>query len=330
VKLTNVYRSRQVIFWQILSVVLLGGITFLYTRRIDSVVFVSFLKGAEWKILGMGYLLGLAVFVFRGLRWGSLLKFSGIFLGKLNAFLMVLVDVFFAALVSSLSPIVRGMYLGNRVAGIPEKFRLLFIDKMFDWIIPGSLALISFPYVVLGWPNGSIWISWLVLLFALPFGVYWGFRLLEGLKQRSWPRGLDWVRVKILLNNPIHLGGVGGKEITEFFLFSLLGFVAYYLSMYTISVSFSLPITLAQLIMIDAISTFAVLVPINFVGFGTRDIALVGLLTFYGCPPEPIALYIIALVTLRIVLSGMGWGSMVLLHRRGYALEWRRGGLKRG
>jgi len=329
VKLRNVYRSRQVLFGQILSVVLMVGITYLYAHQIDSVVFVSFLKGADWKILMMGYLLGLAVFVFRGFRWGSLLKLSGVFLGRLNAFLMVLVDVFFATLVSSLSPIVRGMYLGNRVAGITEKLRLLFIDKMFDWIIPGSLALISFPYLVLRWPNGSIWLSWLVLLFALPFGVYWGFRLLEGLKERSWLRGLDWVRVKILPYNPIYLGGVGGKEITKIFLFSLLGFVAYYLSMYTLSVSFSLPITLAQLIMIDAISTFAVLVPINFVGFGTRDIAIVGLLTFYGCPPEPIALYIIALVTLRIFLAGMGWGSMVLLHRRGYTLEWRRDGNKK-
>jgi hypothetical protein len=103
-------------------------------------------------------------------------------------------------------------------------------------------------------------------------------------------------------------------------LFSIASFSVYYLLLFLLAQCFALPIRPIELIMVDTMATIAVVIPLNFAGIGTRDVAMAGLLAYYRCPHENIALFIASLILFRMGISLLGWFSMYILKWKGYSI----------
>jgi hypothetical protein len=320
--------SRRFFLRQTISLLILGAIIAIYVKRIDNQQVLELLPKSDWVLLSAGYVLILIVLAVRSMRWAYLLAGFNVFLSYADAFLMYLVEVMFSSFLSALSPAVRALYLGNQVAHTAEKLLFVGLEKIFDWLIPLVIAVTAIPYLMFQWGQPVSWIS-LTGLLLLPFFVRAGLVSFEQLVRHPWPSRMDRIRARLFSNFSLRSKDFGWQESVVCYSFSLVGFALYYTAIFLISRSFFLPVNFRELIMIDAIATFSVLVPLNFAGISTRDVAVVSLLILYGCSEESASLFALALIVLRFMVSGLGWIGMSILRSRGYVLMFpKRGGLK--
>ncbi len=311
---------RRVFLRHALSLVVLGAVIAFYAKKIDYGKVLDLLPNSDWMVLFAGYFLTGMVFAVRSLRWARLLARFSISLSYLDAFLMNLVEIFFSNFVSALSPYVRALYLGDRVCGTSERLRFLFLDKMFDWFIPLSIALIALPYFVFNWNLRFRWAVLIVVLLILPFVVQVGLYVLRKLMSCSWPSWIERGRMWVISRFSLRFAQVNWQAFMTWYGLSVLGFALYYASIFLIARSFLLRIDFIDLVFIDAVATLSVFVPLNFAGISTRDVALAGLLVLNGSPEESVSLFALAIIVLRFFLSGSGWISMNILRLRGHHL----------
>lgn len=310
-------------FWvrQIFSAILLLTIGFFYSKHIDLNVIKALLNKADLALLAIAYSLAIMVLWIRTLRWGRLLKEFAITIKGTTLFLMYLVDIFFNNFISGLSMAIRGLYIQEEIGNSKLIVRLLLIDKLFDWIIPVSLGLISLMFVLLQWQSSHVWRVWVGIIILLP---YLAWKILAWLQilagYSGWPHRLNKVHAKLLSLLSVDLNKHHLDLFLRIFAFSITAFAVYYLVLLLLAKCFALPIGLTELIMADTMATISVVIPLNFAGIGTRDVALVALLTYYQCPHESIVLFIASLVLLRLGMSVMGWGSMHILKQKGYSI----------
>lgn len=311
-------------FWirQIVSASLLLATGFFYSRHIDLNVVKSLLSQAELGLLAIGYGLALIVLLVRVLRWRTLLKEFSIVVNGAALFLMYLVDLLFNNFISGLSMAVRGLYISKEIGSSKLMVRLLLLDKLFDWVIPVGLGLISLLFVLLQWHASRVWAAWGAFIVVLPYAAWKLFAWLQRLAGHpGWPRRLNKIQVKLLSMAAVDLNKDRFALFSRMFVFSIVSFSIYYLVLLLLAKCFSLPVGLTELVMIDTMATISVVIPLNFAGVGTRDVALVGLLAYYRCPHEGIVLFIASLILFRLGMSFLGWLSMYVLKWKGYSIE---------
>lgn len=319
-KIADIPAGHRRLLRHAVSLLILGAVIVFYVKKIDFRQVLTLLPRSDWTVLLVGYLLTVMVFAVRGFRWSRVVENFDFHLSYPDAILMNFVEIFFSNFVSALSPLVRAMYLGKRVRGTSERLRLLFLDKMFDWLIPLSIACVALPYLLFNLHPEIRWVALIVVLIILPLAVHGGLHVLSRLMSQQWPRRIENLRMRLispLRGQPLRLRW---QALVTWYSFSLLGFALYYASIYSIAHSFLLRVEFVELVMIDAAATLSVLIPLNFAGISTRDLALAGLLVWKGSPEESVSLFALSIIILRFLLSGLGWVSMGILRWRGYHL----------
>ncbi|MEW6078993.1 MAG: lysylphosphatidylglycerol synthase transmembrane domain-containing protein [Thermodesulfobacteriota bacterium] len=316
--------KSRIHYWirQMISAGLLLAAGFIYSKHIELNAVNNLLKGADPGLLVIGYLIAVIVVLLRVLRWRSLLKDFFITTKGTSLFLMYLVDIFLNNFISGLSIAVRGLYLKEEFKNSGQMVRLLLLDKLFDWVIPLGLGFISLLFVLSKASPSDIWKIWGVFLVVLPCAVWQLLVWLQHGFRNSFEGGrFAALGGKIRLLVSADPGKYNCRIFVRMSIFSIAAFSAYYITLFLLAKCFSLPIRPVELIMVDTMATIAVVVPLNFAGIGTRDVALTGLLAYYGCPHENIVLFIASLILLRLAISLLGWFSMYILKWKGYSIK---------
>ena len=92
----------------------------------------------------------------------------------------------------------------------------------------------------------------------------------------------------------------------KIYSYSILAFGLYFMSIYFLTKGLNLELSFFQVVLIMTITSLITLIPISFLGIGTRDAGLVAVFAFFGQSPEQAVALSMALLLLRIAIVFMG------------------------
>ena len=92
----------------------------------------------------------------------------------------------------------------------------------------------------------------------------------------------------------------------KIYIFSVGAFGLYFISIYFLTRGLNLELTFFQVVLIMTITSLITMIPISFLGIGTRDAGLLAVFSFFGHTPEQAVALSMALLVLRIAIVFMG------------------------
>ncbi|NOU45794.1 MAG: flippase-like domain-containing protein [Bacteroidales bacterium] len=167
----------------------------------------------------------------------------------------------------------------NDIEFLPA-FRTIVIDRIFDL---GMLVLLGFAALLF---YASIGITNLYLAIGLATIAF-----ITGLMFMNWL--LQWLmRIKRFANNQIIqfiyscVSQAVNLQSLKLWLITIMAYLAYYGAITLIFLSLDIHMPLADIALILSVVGLATILPISFAGFGTREMSLVFLLSYYSISTE--------------------------------------------
>jgi uncharacterized membrane protein YbhN (UPF0104 family) len=118
-------------------------------------------------------------------------------------------------------------------------------------------------------------------------------RLKELLRKKGWNINEHLLKIHDMLNFKIYIYSIGA-------------FGLYFISIYFLTKGLNLELSFFQVVLIMTITSLITLIPISFLGIGTRDAGLLAVFNFFGHTPEQAVALSMALLLLRIAIVFMG------------------------
>lgn len=291
-------------FWSgaLKAAVSIAILVFLITRvdwDVEQFKLISATINLPWYLVS---LTGVIIVLFlKSIRWNLLLRHEGCIYPTKSAFAVYMSSYTIGLLTPGrLGEIARLYYIREeRNISFFNSFKTIVVDRIFDFAMLfwfGGAGL-SFFYKIFGDLNSLIYLlvtgcllllSWFVIAFIIRLvkseKIYFSF-IKEAWNKMLTPRmGYPW-------------------------LLTLISYLVYYLANWLILLSLNQHISLMEMGFIISIMSLVTLIPITIAGFGTREVSLVFLFSFYGISPE-IAIVFSLLQFVAFFLWGglIGWG----------------------
>ena len=92
----------------------------------------------------------------------------------------------------------------------------------------------------------------------------------------------------------------------KIYIFSIAAFGLYFVSIFCLTKGLLLDLSFFQVILIMTITSLITMIPISFLGIGTRDAGLIAVFSFFGHTPDQAVALSMALLLLRIAIVLIG------------------------
>ena len=284
---------------------LIGPLIFviLFYVYVDTTVLIKVLLASKWTF----FILSLALippFIFlKSIRWQIILSKYDISYTKWQCFKIYFVEMVAIMVVATVGTLAKAVYLKRDGHGLLLPLLSIMAEKYYDYLLPLIFGAIS---VFLVWTklSSDIGLVLFVLITCLAFIPARKACLL--LSPRFFPKRLKKLLLKKGWNLNEHLLKIHAILNFKIYIYSIGAFGLYFLSIYFLTKGLNLELSFFQVVLIMTITSLITLIPISFLGIGTRDAGLLAVFAFFGHTPEQAVALSMALLLLRIAIVFMG------------------------
>ncbi len=245
----------------------------------------------------------LLVLGIKSLRWNLLLVHEQCAYPKWNSFVAYMASFTIGLITPGRLGEISRLYYVREEAKISfyNGFKTLIVDRIFDFAMLiwfGTTGMLFF-YKVLGDINGGAYLLvTAIALLAIWMVIY--FSLKSIVKKDTAKTGPKFIRES--------WNGMFLPVMAWPWLLTLLAYFVFYVANFWIFKSIGIPLSLIDIGFILSLMSLATLIPISLAGFGTREVSLVFLLSFYGISPEVAIIFSLLQFTAFFLWGGfIGW-----------------------
>ncbi|MBU0976036.1 flippase-like domain-containing protein [Patescibacteria group bacterium] len=271
-------------------------------RLIGIVIFIWILSRISFSHLGtvlsqvniplllLSFAIIFVIYFIKMLRWHYLVKQTELSPSLKESWYIYNIGIFLASITpAKLGEIGRASYLVK--AGLNKKtsIGIVIVDRIADVIITSFLLIIACVFIF-GWLITTIVLMFLSALIASLF-------ILEKKKQ--------FVK-NIKSSMPFFKKILKFDTATYVLLLTIVNWIVYYMWAILVARSVGIEVSSGILVLVFTIAGTIAVLPIAPSGLGTRDIALITLLTPYGVPMEQIVILALLMFTTPFISSILG------------------------
>jgi uncharacterized membrane protein YbhN (UPF0104 family) len=284
---------------------LLGPAIFLFIiyYYVDFKEFKGIISILRWSYFGMSLVLVPPLIFLRSHRWRRILAKYDITYTDWNCFRVYFIEMVAVMVVATVGTFAKVFYLQREGYGLKRPLLTIMVDKYYDYLLP----------LIFGC-TGAV-------LAALQIGAGFGlivFTAVTGLaffpaRKAVWllsppilPKKLNELFVKKGLQIQNHLAQIYLTLNFKTYLYSVAAFGIYFLCIYFLSMGLRIDLGFFQVILIMTITSLIAMIPVSFLGVGTRDAGLLVVFKWFGQTPEQAIALSMALLLLRIAIVLMG------------------------
>ena len=275
----------------------------LFYVYVDAGTLINIILTSRWSFLILSLVLVPPLIFVRSIRWQSILSKYDIFYTKWQCFKIYSVEMVAIMIVATVGAFAKAVYLKRDGHGLGVALLSVLAEKYYDYLLPLIFGAIS---LLLVWMNpGSVF--GLALFGLITCLAFWPARkacLL--LSPRFFPKRLKELLLKRGWSINEHLQKIHDMLNFKVYIFSIGAFGLYFISIYFLTRGLNLELSFFHVVLIMTITSLVTLIPISFLGIGTRDAGLLAVFSFFGHTPEQAVALSMALLLLRIAIVFMG------------------------
>jgi uncharacterized membrane protein YbhN (UPF0104 family) len=275
----------------------------LFYVYVDAGSLINILLASRWSFLIFSLVLIPPLIFIRSIRWRIILTKYDIFYTKWQCFKIYFVEMVAIMVVATIGTFAKAVYLKRDGHGLLIPLLSILAEKYYDYFLPLIFGGIS---VFLVWSKvgSDIGFTLFILITCLAFIPVRKACLL--LSPRFFPGRLKKLLFKKGWNLHEHLLKIYDVLNFKIYIYSILAFGLYFLSIYFLTAGLNLGLSFFQVVLIMTITSLITLIPISFLGIGTRDAGLLAVFSFFGHTPEQAVALSMVLLLLRIAIVLMG------------------------
>jgi len=287
---------------------LIGLLIFAYIlSRVDWERMGNVLKGMEIGWILLAFFLNLPQLWFKAMRWWVLMRQQGLHAGKRKVFLYYLSAVFMGVVTPGrLGELAKTIYLKqNGITTLAHGFSSVVVDRLCDLYLLFLLGAVGIG-VLVPWKH-SFLIGGGVFITVLASGVFLLLVLKgKGMVYKSYvaPRLPASVKEHLKEFNR-GLADILGEILGIAMIFTVCSYAIYFFQCYLIAKALSIPLSYGAIVPVMALTNLFSFLPISVSGLGTRDAALLFLLTPRGIPSEVIIAFSLGILVVFFVGGGL-------------------------
>ena len=257
----------------------------------------------DWRYFVLSLVFIPPLILIRSYRWKKILALYNISYSLWQCYKIYFVEMLAVMVIAVVGTFVKIFYLKRDGYGLLHPALSICIDKYFDYILPLIFGLIAIFSV---WLNPLPFVGLAIFVFAtlisfIPLKklmVVLSTRFFVGqfnrlFKNKNWDLGDHIEQMQQFLN-------------FEIYIYSVVAFGLYFVSIFFISVSLHIGLNLFQVVLIMTLTSLIAFIPISFLGIGTRDASLVVVFKWFGYSPEHAIALSLTLLLMRIAIVAMG------------------------
>lgn len=280
--------------------------------RIDIKNLVEALKQANYFLIITSLLILIPNFLIKSWRWNYLKKIQNIKFKLIDSFLIYivgfLIGIVTPAKIGELSKI---LYLKNKNNSLGKSMVSVFLDRFLDiiyFLVFGYFGII-FALKKLTYQINLIYLFLLISVLILFVLVKLDYHklFLKKIFYLIIPKKYQ-IELKINFSEFLNdLNLISIKNYIVAFSITVVSWLIYYYQMYLFALSINLNVPFIPLALVVTISTLISLIPISFLGIGTREATLIFLLQTYTKDISNIILFsqLILLLNISAVVIGI-------------------------
>ena len=275
----------------------------LFYIYVDAGSLINILLKSHWAFFIPSLVLIPPLIFIRSIRWRIILATYDIFYTKWQCFKIYFVEMVAIMVVATIGTFSKAVYLKRDGHGLLIPVLSILAEKYYDYLLPLIFGGIS---VFLVWLKlgSDVGLTLFILITCLAFIPARKVCLL--LSPRFMPGRLKRLLLKKGWNLHEHLLKIYDVLNFNIYIYSILAFAIYFLSIYFLTEGLNLGLSFFQVVLIMTITSLITLIPISFLGIGTRDAGLLAVFSFFGHTPEQAVALSMALLLLRIAIVLMG------------------------
>jgi len=284
---------------------LLGPIIFLIILYVyvDLRALEEILLDSRWPFFVLSLALIPPLILIRSLRWQTILVKYDISYSAWQCFKIYFVEMVAVMVVATAGTFAKAVYLKRDGHGLLQPLLSILAEKYYDYLLPLIFGAISVFLVGYGL-DSDIGLVLFISIACLGFIPARKACLL--LSPRLFPRRLRELLEKKGWNINEHLLKIHDMLNFKIYLYSLAAFGLYFISIYILTEALGLELGFFQVVLIMTITSLITLIPISFLGIGTRDAGLLAVFGFFGHTPEQAVALSMALLLLRLAIVFLG------------------------
>ena len=275
----------------------------LFYVYVDAGALINILLASRWSFFISSLALIPPLIFIRSIRWQIILSKYDIVYTKWQCFKIYFVEMVAIMVVATVGTFAKAVYLKRDGHGLLVPLLSILAEKYYDYLLPLIFGGIS---VFLVWNklDSDIGLTLFIVLSCLAFIPARKVCLL--LSPRFFPGRLKKLLLKKGWNLNEHLLKIHDVLDFKIYIYSFLAFGLYFISIYFLTKGLNLELSFFQVVLIMTITSLISLIPISFLGIGTRDAGLLAVFSFFGHTPEQAVALSMALLLLRIAIVFMG------------------------
>ena len=284
---------------------LLGPAIFLFI--IYYYVDLKELKGIvsilRWPYFSMSLVLVPPLIYLRSRRWQGILGEYGINYTAWKCFSVYFIEMVAVMLVATVGTFAKLFYLQRDGYGLKRPLLTIIVDKYYDYLLPLIFGCTS---VFLAWAQIGAGFGLLIFTTVTFIAFTPARKTVLLLSPRVLPKKLNALFAKRGLDIQDYLTQIYDTLNFKTYLFSVAAFGIYFLCIYFLSMGLRIELGFFQVILIMTITSLVAMIPVSFLGIGTRDAGLLAVFKWFGHTPEQAIALSMALLLLRIAIVLMG------------------------
>jgi uncharacterized protein (TIRG00374 family) len=291
-------------------------------RLIGLVILAYILNKVDWAqmrqaLFKANYLWLVAAFVLnapqiglKSVRWQMLLAAQKHSLKLVDAFLFYLSSFFLGVITPGrLGEFTKALYLRQEsITNLARGFSSVLVDRLCDLYLLLLLGLVGVVYLT-SWTGGGLFVwGGIVCVLLFPLGFLYSGRMGKVL-QLLYNKVLS-PKIPELVKGGAEQFLKGCQEILGWHLFlaellTMLAYTLFFFQCFLIAQALALPISFLELTLIMAMTNLFTFLPVSISGLGTREAALLFLLSPRGISLELILAYSMSVLVVFFVGTGI-------------------------
>jgi len=257
----------------------------------------------KWNFFFLSLVLVPVLVFIRSSRWHNILTNFGIPYSLWQCYKLYFIEMVAIMIVATVGTFVKIFYFKRDKYGLLQPTLSIITDKYYDYLLPliFGLASVFIVWIKLGPGSGFI-----VLLLATGLAYIPVKKSVSLFTTKIFPKRLKEFFTKKGWNITDHLLKIENALNLKTYIYSVTAFGIYFLCIYFLNKGINIELSFFQVILIMTITSLITMIPISFLGIGTRDVGLLAVFQWFGETPEQAVALSMALLLLRIAIVFMG------------------------
>jgi hypothetical protein len=308
-KLRAVFSSK--IFYRIIGLLILG----LILTQVNLKKVYQTIVGASVNLVLIGFLLTIPTIFLRSFRWNLMMRALRLRVPFRETFFYQIIAQLSFFTPGKLGDFVKALYIKGKGFSLGKATVSVIEDRIFDLICVAGVASVAFVYfsrynqLMILLPPVAIIFAFVLLTKYQQKILAWGERFIQFLTPGTLKVSIE--KLFELLGEVISSATV--FRVSNYVLLSIGAFLVQAFRIWCFSLALDMEVGYLPLTGVVALMSIANLLPISFLGLGTRDAVFVYFFGQLNVSPElAIALSVIILGNI-LVASGLG-GLVMVIH----------------